>query len=369
MLRTKSGLPKHCSWNEDRHGKRRVRFRKGAFTIYLTGTPWSEDFMRQYAAALDSTKAQVKAQDENIGVVRTRPDSFNALVVSYYRSPEFRGLKLSTQQARRNVIERFRAVHGDKPLKGLQRAHVRDIIGAKAKTPEAANHLLKVLRIMLGYAVDMEMINSNPAIGVKKYKSQGEGHHSWSVAEVAQFETRHTVGTRARLALALGLYTAQRKGDVIKMGWQHVSNDVIAVRQEKTGTVLMIPLHPELKSALASVPRTNMTFLVTERGAPFTSAGFGNWFRDQCNAVGLRHCSFHGLRKAAATRLANAGCSTDQVKAITGHRSLGEVARYTRAADQQRLARQALDIQLRTEGEQNFVQPVGPVGQKSEIAK
>jgi integrase len=79
---------------------------------------------------------------------------------------------------------------------------------------------------------------------------------------------------------------------------------------------------------------------MTEKGAPFTPAGFGNWFRDQCNAAGLRQCSAHGLRKAAA-RLANAGCSSDQIKAITGHRSLAEVAHYTRAADQRRLARQA----------------------------
>ena len=97
-----------------------------------------------------------------------------------------------------------------------------------------------------------------------------------------------------------------------------------------------------------------VTFLMTERGAPFTAAGFGNWFREQCNLAGLPQCSAHGLRKAAATRLANAGCSVDQVKAITGHRSLAEVARYTKAADQQRLARQALDIQLRTEGEQKL---------------
>ena len=58
MLRTKSGLPKHCCWNADRHGTRRVRFRKNRFTTYLTGTPWSEDFMRQYARALDSVKVQ-----------------------------------------------------------------------------------------------------------------------------------------------------------------------------------------------------------------------------------------------------------------------------------------------------------------------
>ena len=128
----------------------------------------------------------------------------------------------------------------------------------------------------------------------------------------------------------------------------------IAVRQQKTDTALLIPMHPQLVAVLASVPRGNLTFLMTEHGAPFTSNGFGNWWRDRCNEAGLTHCSFHGLRKAAATRLANAGCSVDQVKAITGHRSLAEVARYTKAADQRRLARQALDIQLKTEGEQKL---------------
>lgn len=111
MLRTKSGLPKHCSWNIDRHGKRRVRFRRGGLSTYLSGTPWSEDFMRQYAQALDG----VKARTDNVGAGRTLPGSVNALVVSYYRSPEFRGLKASTQKARRWIIERFRNEHGDKP--------------------------------------------------------------------------------------------------------------------------------------------------------------------------------------------------------------------------------------------------------------
>ena len=127
------------------------------------------------------------------------------------------------------------------------------------------------------------MIDSNPAIGVKRYKSWGEGFHTWSEDEIAKFEARHEIGTRARLAFALLLYTAQRRSDVVRMGWQHVTGDLIAVRQEKTGTALVVPIHPELSLALASVPRTNLQFLMTEKGAPFTSAGFGNWFRDQCN--------------------------------------------------------------------------------------
>jgi integrase len=350
MRRTKSGLPKHCAWNTDRHGTRRVRFRKAGFSTYLTGTPWSDDFMCQYATALDG----VKAQADNVGAVRTKPGSFDALCVSYYRSPDFLGLRPSTQSARRHILEHFRLAHGSKPLRGLHRQHITAVIGAKADKPEAANHLLKTLRIVLSYAVSLGMLGSNPAAGIKKYRSQGEGHHSWSESEIAQFEQRHPIGSKARLALALGLYTAQRKSDVLRMGWQHISGDTIAVRQQKTDAALLIPMHPQLVEALASVPRGNLTFLMTEHGAPFTPNGFGNWWRDRCNEVGLPHCSFHGLRKAAATRLANAGCSVDQVKAVTGHRSLAEVARYTKAADQRRLARQALDIQLRTEGEQKL---------------
>jgi integrase len=350
MRRNKSGLPQYCSWNTDQHGRKRVRFRKAGFAIYLTGIPWSDDFMRQYAAALEGLKARAA----EVGAARTMPGTFNALCVSYYRSPEFRGLKASTQGVRRNIIERFRNEHGDKPVARLGRTHVKDIIGAKANTPEAANNLLKVLRVMLDYAVDIEMIPSNPAAGVKRYKSRGDGFHSWAESEIAQFQARHLIDTRAGLALALLLYTGQRRGDVIGMGWQHVRGDKIVVRQEKTDTPLMIPMHPELVRALKSLPKTNMTFLMTERGAPFTPAGFGNWFRDQCNLAGLPQCSAHGLRKAAGRRLAEAGCSGEEIKAVLGHKSLSAVAIYTRAADQERLARQALDKLIRAEGEQKL---------------
>jgi len=350
MLRTKSGLPKHCGWNLDRaDGKRRVRFRKGGFSTYLTGIPWSEDFMRHYAAALEG----VKEQASKVGVARTIPGSFDALCVSYYRSPDFQGLKASTQRVRRNVIERFRNEHGTKPVSRLGRMHVNHIIGAKAGTPEAANNLLKVLRVLLNHAVEIGMIATNPAIGVKRYRSHGDGIHTWNEAEVVQFEATYAIGTKARLALELLLGTGQRRSDVVRMGWQHVRGDEIAVRQQKTDEPLLIPMDQDLVQALTAAARTNLTFLVTERGAPFTAAGFGNWFRDRCNEAGLPQCSAHGLRKLAATRMANAGCSTDQIKAVTGHKSLSEVARYTKAANQARLARQAMSM-VRADREQKL---------------
>jgi integrase len=352
MLRTKSGLPKHCSWNTDRHGKRRVRFRKGGFSTYITGTPWSDEFMRQHAAALDGLKVQATTE---IGASRTKAGTFDALCVSYYRSPEFRGLKASTQAMRRNIIERFRAVHGGKPLRGLGRAHIQQIIGDKAKTPEAANNLLKVLRVLLAYAVTLDMIESNPAASVKKYRSRGDGFHRWTEDEIEQFRARHPLGSKPRLALELLLHTGQRRGDVVRMGRQHmISDDEIEVRQEKTGTSLVVPLHPQLLEVLALVPRAHLTFLTTEYGAPFSSAGFGNWFRDQCNLAGLPQCSAHGLRKSFATRRIDSGSNEKQAAAGTGHKSPSALAGYIRDADQRRLARQSLDLQLRAEREQNL---------------
>src|SRR5215471_8921215 len=111
MLRTRSGLPKHCCWNLDWHGKRRVRFRKAGFSTY------------------------------NAGTGRIIPGSMDALIVKYYRSPEFLGLKANTQTGRRGVIEAFRNQHGSKPVVRLTRAHIKDLIGAKSSTPAAANNL------------------------------------------------------------------------------------------------------------------------------------------------------------------------------------------------------------------------------------
>jgi integrase len=139
------------------------------------------------------------------------------------------------------------------------------------------------------------------------------------------------------------LYTAQRRGDVIRMGRQHVREGFISVRQEKTGERLQLPLSAELACILERSANDHLTYLTTDKGEPYTVAGFGNAFRDWCRAAKLPpHCSAHGLRKAACRRLAEVGCTPHQIAAISGHKSLSEVQRYTKAADQKRLATEAM---------------------------
>jgi integrase len=162
-------------------------------------------------------------------------------------------------------------------------------------------------------------------------------------AEIAQFEAHHPVGTKPRLAFALLLYTAQRRGDVVHMGIQHVRDGVLTLKQRKTGKTLAIPVHPHLQAVLDATPSEHLTFMVTTTGKPYGDNHFSAQFRKWCDAAGLpKNCSAHGLRKAACRRLAEAGCSVNEIASISGHASLDEVARYTKAADQARLARNAM---------------------------
>lgn len=199
------------------------------------------------------------------------------------------------------------------------------------------------------------LVHTNPARDVQyRASANPDGHHSWTIEEVEAFEARHPVGTKARLALALLLYTGQRRSDIVLFGRQHEKDGWLRFTQQKNKrnkpVHLEIPIRPELRAILDASPLGSMVYLVTEFGKPFTANGFGNWFRDRCDEVGepdeqgvppLRHCSAHGLRKAAATRLADNGASAHEIMAITGHKTMKEVERYTRAASQKRLASSA----------------------------
>jgi integrase len=264
----------------------------------------------------------------------------------------------------RNIIERFcretdreGQTYGDKNAATIKSIHIEKIMEARSAKPDSANGLRKVLREMMKVAKKLGWREDDPTQGVRKIKPKRKGgFHRWTDAEVRQFEARHPVGSKARLALALGLYTGQARQDAVAMGEQHISREydpeqdreieilnwVRLKTEDRTGLELAIPLHPELRRIIDVTPSRHLTFLVTEFGAPFTAAGFGNWFRDRCNEAGLKHCAFHGLRKAAATRLIDAGCDVVEAAAITGHASLKELQRYIETRDRKRAARRAM---------------------------
>jgi integrase len=335
--RVMSRPPKFVQRFIDRHGKPRFYFRRPGFKrVPLPGLPWSPEFMAAYEVALAGQPLQV-------GGARTKPGTIRALAVSYYNSVGFRSCKPSTQTKYRRIIDRLCREHGDKRTATLHREHVVKLMAARAEKPEGANSLRKVLRAMMQHAIEIGLRGDDPTRDVKAIRVKSDGFHSWTEDEVAQFEQHHQIGSRARLALALLLYTGQRRSDVVCIGRQHVRDGFVNIRQDKTGATLAVPVIPELEAIIRDTPADHLTFLTTPSGKPLTPSGFSYWFKQVCIGAGLPHCSAHGLRKAAARRLAEAGCTAHEIAAITGHASLREVARYTKAVDQKRLATSAMD--------------------------
>jgi integrase len=349
-------LPEGVSSFEDRHGKLRYRFRlKGRPSGYFKSALGTEEFRAEYRAFMD-------AGETPIAVTPATPGSIADLVGRYFAVPTRLGPSAATQGKVRRIISAFKDEYGHLPVARVGFEHIEAIVGAKLERkmvqtsrglrpvggPEAARKLRKELVRLFAFAVKLKMIGTNPAADAERVKvassERSTGFHTWTEDEIARFRHHHKLGTRARLAMELMLWTGQRRIDAIRMGRQHIRDGRISVTQSKGGKALWIPVAPQLLQAIVAMPAANaqLCFLVTDFGKPFSNPGFGNWFRDQCDAAGLPQCTAHGLRKATMRRMAELGLAQQTLKSVSGHTRDEEVATYTRAADQKRMADDAI---------------------------
>lgn len=200
--------------------------------------------------------------------------------------------------------------------------------------------VVKITNMLMAYAVDNGYRRDNPATKIKLFKL-GE-HRAWSDEECATFEARWPAGSMQHRAYMLAKFTGQRCGDIASMTRAHRKDGAIRVIQQKTGAEVWVPEHRKLAAELA-LGGGHMSLLTKPDGAAFDARGLSVWFGEAIEAAGLPdECVMHGLRKTAACMLADAGCSAHQIASVTGHKSLAEVERYTKAADQKRLATAAI---------------------------
>ncbi len=343
-----------------RHGQVRLYYRRGGTKIRIWVSVEDPEFFFAWQAA---TQGQQLPRPAKAAVHDTRPSkgTFAALCDLYFQSAPFGALRKVSQRNRRGILRHCCAEEtkpgsgvkiGDVPVMTFGAAHVRLLRDRKAGLPEAANNRVKAIRSLFAWAQEGEEDARNPTKGIKLFRGKPEGFHSWTLAEVAQFERRHPVGTIPRLAFDLALYTSQRRSDVVRLGPEHVeivedaeTGEAVAwlvFRQQKTGAKVELPIIENLAESIAARPIAGSTFLMTSFGKAFTADGLGIRFRQWCDEASLPQCAIHGLRKATASRLAELGCSEEEIGAITGHANGKELARYTKAARRRLMAGNAM---------------------------
>lgn len=339
---SKRRLPKYVSAYFDRHGKERFRYRRGEVRCQLPG-PFNGP---EFKAALQAAKEGAPKEKEP----RFAPGSFDDLLSLYYRSSAFTAAGDKRQAIARGILETFREEYGRDLVTRCKAIHVEGILRDKRRKrlvgkrlvggPEAARALHKQLKRVFRLAMKLEWIVVNPAELADSAGGKRGTRHTWTEGEIAQYRSRHPLGTKARLALEIILWTGQRRGDASRLGPQHIKGDRIEWTAGKGDKPMAFLLAPQLKAAIAAMPAVGIrTLLVTAWGKPFTPDGFGNWFREQCIKAGLPdECRAHGLRKAIARRAAELEATQQQLKAVGGWEQDGEVTTYTKGVDQARLA-------------------------------
>lgn len=338
----KRKLDRYVSSFVDRGGKERFRFRRGSVSIYLppSGSP-------EYRDAYD------KALHGVIGIGRVVPGTVNDLCARFYQSVGFKNVSKGWQTTLRQVIEPFREEAGKQRVADFRPRHINVLVarrmeakavdGKKVGGTHAAHRFREVMMRLFKFAVAEDMIAKNPVEGSERVRHKVTGYQAWTEADIRQFRARWPLGTKARLALELMLWTALRRGNAHRLAAP--VNGLFVDAAVKTGTTFELPVMPALQEAIDAMPADAIgtdCLLLNDYGRPFTAAGFGNKMREWCDAAGLQGRTAHGLRKAATVRAANLGASQQELKALGQWRQDAEVRTYADSANRNRLAADTL---------------------------
>jgi integrase len=358
-LRDKSGtrVYRFVVEDVDRHGNIRVYFRrKGQRKIRLSEKPGTDAFDMQYQRAFRGEVAPPAS-----GNTPAMPGTMRWLCEQYYASAAFQSLAPTTRKVRRGILEEICERAGQFRYAMMEPQHVAKLRDEKAAFPHAANNRVKALRQLFAWATSPEYgyAKRNPARDVGSLRGTNpDGIRAWTELEAVRYEARHPIGTKARLAFDLLLYTGVRRSDVVRLGPQMersfteilpdgktVEVQKLVFTETKGGSRIVktheLPILPPLRHSIDATLTGHLVYLVTAFGTPHSAKAFGNWFKKRCREAGLEELSAHGLRKLGAQRCAEAGATEHQLMALFGWTNPQQAAVYTKKANRAKLEAQA----------------------------
>jgi integrase len=283
--------------------------------IRIFGEYGTREFWENYeiAASRGTSRKPTEKKD------RLPTETLAWLIERYRESSAWTRLSPATRKQRENIFLRVKSANPDLEYKNVDRPMIVQTRDKMADKPSAANHFIEAIKGLFGWAVEAGFADENPTSGVKNVKRPNTGgFRQWTEEDIIAFRNRWPVGSRERMALEIFINTGLRRGDAAKLGRQHVRNGRIRIVTEKTNTQIDIPAPIDLLRVIDKTKTGDLVFISHGRsGKPMTKEGLGNWFRRAAVEAGVSgNC--HGLRKAAATRLAEAGATIHELNAIFG---------------------------------------------------
>jgi integrase len=306
--------------------------------IPLPRDPHSITFWQAYRAALgQSEESAGRTFNDLISAYRISPD--------YRISPEFRAKAPATQQDYDRYLKIIGEAWGPLLVSGVRPKHVLKLRDAWATAPVAANMIVSIAKLLINWGLPREFSESNPCIAIPRLETEDGGARPWPVwaFELIDAHARENM----RRAVWLARYTGQRQADVLRMSKADLEDGGINVVQQKTGKRLWIPLHESLRDEMRSWEvGPPCTFVQNARGEPYTTNRFRTaWTQlmlsTPAGRIRQEGFTFHGIRASSVEKLREAGCEDGEIESITGM-SPAMITRYSRFADQRRLAKAAI---------------------------
>lgn len=316
-----------------RHKKIVWYFRRGKEKrIRLPGVFGSPEFNEAYENALAGKQIERKTNAPR--------STFRWLVNEYYESGRFKRLAIGTQNNQRQVIEKICDTARDLNFRASTANDIKAGIVRREGNLYAAKAYLNCMKAVFRYALERGLIENDPTEGLSVTLPKSEGHHTWTMSEVDQFASHYPLGSQARLAFDIMLYTGLRISDAIRLGPQHIKDGRINIKAQKTQTELSIPVLAPLAKSISAANISSLLFLTNRKGKAWDRQNASAWFAKQCADANVKGTA-HGLRKAGATLAAENGATPHELAAMYGWASTKMAEVYTKKADKQRLAERA----------------------------
>lgn len=286
-------------------------FRHAGFYERIKEPYGTHEFAARYAELLRQSR-------ESKDKLPVSVHHWDGLRAAYKQSMEFQRLAVNTKNSYIKIITFLDSCIPDKaPVAKITRQVVIAIRDKYADRPRTSAYTMQVLSIIMGFAMDMEIIERNPCLGVRKpsLKSRTAVWDDASIAKVMSCGDEIIIN-----AFMLSLNTGQRRGDVLRLMWSNYVDGAFILRQSKTKARVHIPATATLKAHLAAIKRQSTHIVLDASGKPTTDNAFRLRWERMRERMAIEGLQFRDLRRTAVVRLAEAGCTVPEIAAITGHK-------------------------------------------------